>query len=398
MPPPKDMVERYVPLSSSQSKLHQLTGVNCIIFPDLGDGWVMNQWPNRHKSGNVRQWRKHDNRHRMELVPIDNALLEVGQVYQSVAAETERIAGGTADTGEHISGEVEKLQRQRIALGHWVTLTEVEKEDIHNYFADVANVRARAVNPLNILIAARAARMQRIEDRTGRKNPSAIMTQTHPLEQLFIERYNELVEVRDTNDKRNRRLAQWVFRESLLLGKADAALDRLMDSRRSDEQHETDMDSLMNIARNIRFRHQPFNQLKHAIGPGYEITDEALQTARQGLHFQRTHNYIASPFRRLSALTLERLESCPAGQLQGLTAATEERVAALQSMNLSGPYATLARRLIEAGELTAAAMKRRNFAEAVHRAEELKWLISYHCSGNDDPQQEAWYRYALYSQ
>lgn len=396
MSPPGNMVERNIELSSGQAEQHRLKQVRSVIFPDLGDGWVLNQWPNRHLSGNVRQWRKHGNKHRMELVPIDNALLQIEQVYQSVAAETERLAGGTTETGEHVPGEVEKLQRQRIALGHWVTLSEVEKEEIHHYFSDVANIRSRAVNPLNILIAARASRMQKLEDRTGRKNPSAIMAQTHPLEKLFIERYNELVEVRSINDQRNRRLAQWIFRESLLLGRADAVLDRLTDNERSDNQRENDFDTLMSIARNVRFRHQPFNQFKYALRSSVEIS-EAATVARQGIHFQRTHSYLTSPFRQLSASTIKDLESSPTVRLETLTADAKERMLALQSMDLMGPYAELADKLKLAGEQAATALEREFFAEAIYKAKEFKWLLNYYSYAGDDPGQEVWYRYALYS-
>lgn len=390
-----------IPLSEGRGGLaeqHGFVNARALTFRNNGDGWVLNEWGNRHLAGNVVLWRRRNTnlgpKYHHEFVPIDSALLQIDKVGESINAEADRIGGSRADDGNWTSGELDDLSEARRQLGNWLTLGAEEKADIKSYFGGVAEVRSRAINPLNIAAGVRAAHMQDLKDKTGRDNPSAIMAMSQPLERSLEDRFTELVQKNlQVNNSRSARLARWIFEENRNLANANEVIDRLLNEKPGYDKY-----TLVGVVNYLKFRVQPFNMLGHELRQtgSNELDPALLEQVQQGLRFHRLNNYLLLPFRKLTSVNKGELQEGINRHRDEQLPAISERLEALESLGITeGPYWRLIGRLLAAGEEASAALEGSDVQTARKAAEQFKWLVHYLCMPGDDPEAETWYRYKL---
>ena len=391
------MVERNIPLSQfhdGQAERHQVPNdmVHAIVHHERGDGYVINEWPNRHLSGAVINFRGEDSlkgrRHRRDFVSIDSAMLQVVEVNASAMAEVQLITGDEEGVEPETLGELFELFASYQALGNWLTLSHEDKDDIGSYFGRVASERARARNPLNTEIGRRAARMQ---DLVENNNPGAVRAMTWPQERSFNDRVRQILNGPIVvNDMRKVRLLKYMLEENSRLAAANAMLNTLAE----DPTTEFALADLAGIARRTLFRVQPFNQMAYGIKQAGGVTPEIIETTQDGIQFQRYRNALMKPFRQLTAHSANELYENPAATTDAYRPDINERIAELGEIEIGGPY----RRLIDSLQAIAVgastALYYGNIEAAQHNARNFKWLATYHCFPND-PQVETWYRYQL---
>lgn len=382
-----------------QAFSHGLKKVEATIYSDVGDGWVINGWHNRHLSGSITQFRENvpgqRTSHRREYLPLDSVMLQARLIGRSSTKQLVRIGGGEAESGEYEPGEIDRLTEYRYLLGGWVTLSEAEIEEVKQFFGEVAVPRVNATNPLNWSAGERAARMQTLQDRTGRVNIGAVRAMTFPLEADLTARFWQLArDVLPTNDERTRRWQGLIFDESRFLARADGLLAELIA-----HQDKRVLADLRGVVHQLHFRFKPFNQLEHGLrqaGSTFDINDPAvLETTQEGLRLERAYNYFVQPFRRITAPAQKDLKEILRQPDCTLLADVTERLAALETMAVSGPYAVLVGRLLPLAQEVEAALRNHKVQQANQAARKLRWLLTYHCLPKDDPQAETWYRYQL---
>lgn len=390
------MSERYIPLSEGRTGLaeeHGLHEVRGMVYRDKGDGWVTNEWMNHHLVGNILIYRrphKKGGKHYYEFLPIENALLQTELVGKSIDAEADRLAGYRQENGEYMAGEIDHVGETRTKLSNWLTLTDQEKTDIFSRFSELAKPRTRAVNSLNIAVGARAARALELQN-----NPRAVMAMTHPMERDLEDRFMEVIKGNlHVNNVRTERIKRWVFQENRMLAAADSRLEKIITDQRDDDFY-----ALQYNSRQLRFRLQPFNMIGHAIRQTrYKLEDVTVaEQAREGLRFHRLSNYLLTPFRKMTALSLTELEDSFTQQADKRLPDISERMAVLEETGITkGPYYRLIGRLLVSANEVQDAFHSSDARTAKQSAEKFKWLVQYLCEPKDDPEAEIWYRYKLY--
>jgi hypothetical protein len=393
---PRGMREQKLLLSTfheGQAEAPGLDAVRTVVYSNLGDGWVINEWPSRHLAGLIIQKRRRETtrgvRYQRERLDIDSAILQNEIVEASTTREAERIAGGANEDDSPKSGWLEQLDEQRQRWLAWLSLTDLEKASIHDFVTGVTGDLEGSTNPLNVLAYAKAKRMEELPN-----NPSADLALSHPLEGAWERRYSAVMVTHNTNAARMHRLRGWLFEENRHVANANSALNDLAVSP-DDEA----FDYLLNVTRHIRFRVQPFNQLAHAIHRtgNHGIEDPAvIETTQAGIQFQRLRNYFLKPFRQLISRTLTKYDAKSSSQMYGVIPEIEERLDALETVQIGEPYAHLIGRLLVAGSRVSENLHRLNPDAAQHAANVFKQLIIYHCLPEEtDDIKEPWYRYQL---
>jgi hypothetical protein len=394
------MIEQNVPLSINQAKTHGLAMVSGIVLHDRQDGWVKNEWPNRHLSGSIVEYHQYDTRygskHRRDFVPIDNVIGQKEIVADYLTEQARRIAGYTDDTGEHIAGELDELREARIGLLGWLALTPQEKQDIKDYFSRVASVRSRPVNPFNITVGGLAILMKDLKDSKGRDNPGAILARTHPFEHAERARYKQIGKRLTANNARQIRLQyNWLAFENYNIGQAFEALEDIVNRESS-----AGLDRLKLYAREIRFRVQPFNQFAHATHETNGQIDDIspAEILWKGLDYARHINYLLVPFRQLTTKNKKSSTDKSSRSPEVLARNMQERVDVLDSLRLSGPYGDhLTGRLADLGQRAVDATLAGNAKAAKEAGNKFKWLANYYVLPGDSEKDKAtWYRYSLY--
>jgi hypothetical protein len=394
---PTGMSRKTVELSPGLAHEHGLEAVRGVAFRDRGDGWVANEWPNRHLSGSLMLWRRVTTesgpKHHYQYVPVGDVILQNKKVEASLTLEAEQLGGSQSDTAAPVPGEIEELRDSRQLLGRWLTLSEDEKIWIKDFFAGVTGRRARARHPFNVAAAARAARMTELKDRTGRENPGAMQAMSHPLERNLSSRYLEIIrEKLPINSARQTRQMVWLFEEDRQLDRASQVLDRVIT-----HQQDEDFFALRSIANHIRFRVQPFNLLAHSTrrtGNRIEDVDVAI-TTQNALYFHRYYGYFASPFRQLTAPSLEKLDATLQKGRPALLAEVQQRLAALEATRVGGAYDVVLARLRTEAAGVITALENRDATEASRASKRFRLLLAYHCLPKNDPQVEVWYRHSF---
>ncbi len=382
--PPKGMSEKWIELTPAQAQEHDMPHVRGTIITDNGDGWVINEPGNRHLSGSIIQHRRrHTDKGTItysEFVPVDNVLPQTERVLGNIAAETERLQGTVDDAGRHVPGEIDNLSRQRILLSNWLTITPEEEQEIKDYFAGVAGSRQRATNPFNKSIGERAVKMKNLKDRLGRDNPSAMRAMSHPLEADMTQRYAQVGRTRSRNTRRELQWSQWSREENQNIHHAVEAIEI------------NDLDWLSRIGRGVRFRVQPFNELAGEIhSTGDRLVDpEQLARLGRGLNFMLFKNYLLKPFNELAKLKTKDFKSF-SEDFERVVSGVNERQAALEEMDLDGPYHTLRGRILRLGGELLTAAQNGEATLAKQKDDQIKTLLAYHCEPKDDPAVNEWY-------
>lgn len=383
---PSGISEQYVDVpSSGEASGRGLEVVRAAISRQTGDGWALNEWPNRHLSGCLTHLRRRRNatgaRRVREFISLDSELAQLNSVQWVIETETDRINGPPSPPGAPSGGELEGVVEARAGLANWLTLSQAEKADINLVFQAIANVRRRAVNPLNVAAGQRAASMVGTRDQLGRPNPSVTMAKSLPLERQLNQRLDELATNRRVNDARRQRFTyQWLREEQYGLAYCDAALGAWQQSE-SDE----DFYRLLLAARTVRFRVQPFNYLawqrKQALGTPAEMA----ATAREGLQFSRLKAHLLMPFRQLAGVR-------PAANSRQQA---QERLDILGDLSLSGAYEDLRQRLLPLGRLAISASRANHTSGRREAALNFRFLMEHHVLGPEDAQAPVWFRQRL---
>ena len=399
MEAPKGMSERSIWLSDSQAETHEFSGsreIRGVVDRNYRDGWV--QQGNRHLSGNLLIFRNKPtsngpSRH-YELVPIDNALVQNEYVETSINTESDRIDGYRADDGHYEPGELDTLVEVREQLFDWKNLPNEARAEIIDFFTGATAGRKRAINPLNKAIGARAARMAQLQKA---KNPQATLATTHPFERDLEARFTELVGKNlGVTGNRKSRLGMWVFEENQQLKHAYELLGRIVNDQKEDNKV-----SLMLMARNLRFRVQPFNMFEHYIRQtGHRIEDPSVAVqAQEGLRFHRQAGGLLLPFRKLTKVSPGEFTDNFATEREARAPLLEERGEVLETMEADmtpGPYKRLAGRVLLEFANATTAFDTSSAPAFLEHAKTAKWLINYLCLPKDDPEEEVFYRYKLY--
>jgi hypothetical protein len=392
--PPRGMHRQSIELSESQIAKHHLEYATVMIGGNQGnkrgDGWVLNEAANGHLSGSTALWNEDDKRH--HLVPIDNVLPQYWRIKKSNQTEIDRVFGAEDENGVYIPGELAQILWTRQRLPLWLTLDESHRDEIANVYGPMADIRSRAYNVFNRRIGDRAESMRRLEDKLGRKNPSKIMAQTHPLESDERGRAGQLGRVRAKNELRDYRLTTWISNEDQILGQTHAVLDRLIN-----DQDDDDLDSLKSLVRHVHFRIPIFNQLAYNLSQtGGRIEDPAVvRMTMEGIHFHRGVNFLLNPFRRL-AVHPDRVTDPSALEQDELE--LEERLSTLEELEMTGAYGTLSNRVIILGKEALQAAQNHDPDLAKAKSMMVKWLLTRLCLPEDDPEKDKWYGHQLVTQ
>lgn len=402
---PYDLRVQKIPLSSGKSGQqaeHGLTHPRAYIDPDWGDGMFKNEGANGHLAGVFalkRMYRLTNRTERYHIVPVDNFLKTAEKIEEQLEAEDDRLIGTFDDQGLPIAGEIEEAGEQRRALGNHLSLTPEKEAEITSKFALMVSGRERAFNPLNRAIGERAARLATMYDTSGpfagkRKNPRAKMAMTHPLQADMRKRHGEINTDLEINGQRARRITNWILDENARVGNVHEALDRLIES--GDLNY---MGLVLHAAKVMLFRVQPMNEFSNTFGakegPNEErIQDiEMLKRLRSGLVFSTYKNYLLTPQRQIAAHAPELMEHGNQDELQDRYDAVLERMAALEEMDMPGPYNKLRGRILTTSDDVLTSLRERDSKAARGLSKQAKQLIIYHCLPKDDREIHSWYQY-----
>lgn len=216
------------------------------------------------------------------------------------------------------------------------------------------------------------------------------------LENALLKRNQALSQNEMKNNMRRYRLAGWLLDENRLLAHADVLLDKLSTKPQDEDAYY----ALLSAAHKIRFRVQPFNQLAYALKQTSNHIEDptVIETTREGIQFQRLRNYLMQPFRVLTARpTAGSTKADTAQRIESAIPAVEERLAALEAVDIGEPYKRLIGRVLVEGNTVSSELHGLNITAAQKAANRVKQLLVYHClPGETDDAMQRWYRYRLY--
>ncbi len=368
-------------------------GLNQVMAENLSryDFLVVNE----RTAGNVLQLRSReeqraDSYHKWsyyELVPVDTLLLQAGLVADSMDAEADRIGGHHDSKGRRVPGELDGIYKARMFLSHWMTRSDEEEAEHKAFFGNMADVRARSVNPLNVAVAIRAARMRNLKDTKDRYNPQVMLYHTQPLEYDDEGRYARVV-MKNMHYGR-KRAELWrdlLHAENRNLATANFVMDKMLDGNKA-----YDPPVLEEAVKAIKFRVQPFNMIGHAImQTRHRLEDlSVLERAQEGLQFHRSVNYLLTPFWLIGGANQDKLKKYRETDLLAI----DERMESLESMGITdGPYHRVIGRMLGEAQDTSAALHNSDFTKARQASERFKTLGHYLCMPGD-PDEEIFYRH-----